>query len=84
MTKIQLQAKQQVKYAVDWILGGYENDILDGNREEMPSKEVLIDQIYEQVMTCTTYPGTVIYTPLKQIRFAGKKFILDEIEKELN
>lgn len=44
---------EQVEYAVDFVLGGYENSIADGNmtREDVPNWDSLIDEIYSNITT---------------------------------
>lgn len=84
LTSNQKTAFAQVVHATNWIVGGYENAILDGDMEEMPSRVQLIDEIYYQVMNCFSTEDRIVQMQVPEVRFAGKKFIMECIEKRLN
>lgn len=73
----------QVIEASNWVVGGWENSVADGHDEEMPSHEELAQEIYQTVMTTTTFEGIQGGPPLKEIRFAGEAFIRERIERRL-
>ena len=77
MNKHQKLAAQQVKHAINWIVGGYENSIQDGHMDasEMPSKEELVDEIYNELMVSSYGPGSCSCHPIEEIKFAGMDFI---------
>lgn len=79
----QKRAWMQVVYATQWIVGGLENEIADGWRKEMIPHDELAKEIYEVVMTCTTYEGFQSFRPIKEIRFVGADWIKERIEKRL-
>lgn len=78
MNKHQKIAAKQVKYAIDYIVGGLENSIQDGHMEEsdMPSKAELVEEIYSEMMNCSFGPGSC-HTghPVEEVKFAGTEFI---------
>lgn len=79
----QKHAWAQVIEATNYITGGYENDLADGHIDCIPSRECLIEEIYDHVMSCTTYEGCVLGAPIKEIRFVGKDFIIEQIKERL-
>ena len=85
MNKHQKIAAKQVKYAIDYIVGGYENSIQDGHMEQndMPSKEQLVDEIYDEMMNCTFGPGSCRNHPTEEVKFAGTEFIKFYIDYRL-
>lgn len=83
MTGNQKAAYMQVVHATDFIIGGHENDVQDGNRDTMPTHESLAAEIYDTVMTCTTYPGSQSFKPIREIKFAGAEWIKERIEARL-
>lgn len=83
MNSNQKEAYRQVVHASNWIVGGYENAIMDGEMDEMPSRVQLIDEIYWQVMNCFSTEGRIVNMQVPEVRFAGKKFIMERIENRL-
>lgn len=75
MNKTEKRAWKEVKNAFNWVVGGYENSVCDGQMEEMPSYEDIVDEIYWTVMNCTTEQGYQSSRPCDEVRFAGKEFI---------
>lgn len=73
----------QVIKASNWVIGGYENAVMDGEMEQMPDREFLKEEIYDTVMTCTTGDGWQSFRPIKEIRFAGTEWIMERIENRL-
>lgn len=84
LNKFEQKALQQVINATNWVTGEFENEIMDGYREEMPARSNLAGMIYDTVMTCTTTKCSQIGRPISEIRFAGKAFIKAAIEEELD
>lgn len=75
LTRHQLLAKEKVTAAYNWNIGGLENDVQDGNREDMPPIEEMFDLVLDAVMTedyGVGYCGPNVRT---ELRFAGNKFI---------
>lgn len=81
LTKHQKDAKHNIYYGYGWVVGGHENDLSD-NGTEMPPIEVLFEEVYDEVMSCTFDAGfcDTKGAPIA-MRFAGKQFILDYIAK---
>jgi VIT1/CCC1 family predicted Fe2+/Mn2+ transporter len=76
--------KKVVKEQFNDIVGGYENSILDGLIEEMPSHEELANQIYQEVMSASmVVMGGQRMAVKKDIRFIGGEKIREYIEKKL-
>lgn len=75
LNRHQLLAKEKVTAAYNWNIGGLENDVQDGNREDMPPIEEMFDLVLDAVMTedyGVGYCGPNVRT---ELRFAGNKFI---------
>lgn len=67
---------RNIRYAIDWILGGYYNDLQDGIDEYFPeSPEALKNEVYDAAM-CNLYgPGHEgCGKAPKEMRFAGEPF----------
>lgn len=76
----EMVAYKVVEQAYGWVVGGYENAIMDGLITEMPDNEELMDEIYEEVMQ-TEIVG---FLPVKKdLRFIGKKRIEELIRERL-
>lgn len=72
-------AYKNTKYAVQDIVGGYENSITDGYMEKMPTYEDLEDEVYYATTTGTYGEGYASCHPTKEVTFAGEKFIREVI-----
>lgn len=84
MTKHQRIAANQVKFALEQIVGDYENSISDGHIEYMPSHDELADEIYDGVMNNSYGKGVCHYGhPFDEVRFAGAEFIKNYINNRL-
>lgn len=80
--KNEFQVKLQIKLASDWIIGGYDNEAMNDEDFEMPTRKEIFDEIYDSIMNHTYFVGGGVQygRPIKEIRFTGKEFI----EKEIN
>lgn len=69
----------------NYTVGGFENSFADGNLEEMPSREEMIKEVYNEVM-CATYVEMKmgLYPITQDIRFLGKETIMDLIVTRFN
>jgi hypothetical protein len=77
----EMVAYKVVEQAYGWVVGGYENSIMDGHITEMPDNEQLVDEIYDEVMQ-TENLGR--FLPVKKdLRFIGKKRIEELIRERL-
>lgn len=74
-----------VKQETNDIVGAYENSLMDGHIEKMPSREEMAEKIYQQIITSTVVEtnGSRVSVE-KDIRFAGKDKIKNLIEKKLS
>lgn len=80
LTAHQKTAKKQLENAYDWIVGALENDVQDGNADEMPP----VDQMFEEVMSeATTHlygEGSCSHKAAPAaMQFAGKKFLINTL-----
>lgn len=76
MNKHQKIAAKQVKYAIDYIVGGLENSVQDGYLDEMPSKADMVEDVYSEMMNCSFGPGSCHSgRPVEEVKFAGTEFI---------
>jgi len=50
--KRQQRAEKIIENKVDYVIGGYENEISDGHREpgSMPGEQELIEEVYDELM----------------------------------
>lgn len=82
MTKHQKAALKNIRYGYNWVIGGLENSVQDGNLDEMPSVEEMFEEVYDEVISCTFAEG---FCDSKAapicVKFAGKKFIREQIAK---
>lgn len=79
LNRHQKLAAKKVKAAYNWIIGGLENSVQDGNLDKMPSIEDMFEQVYDGVMTEDYGDGYAGGNTKTELRFAGKQFILDTI-----
>jgi hypothetical protein len=83
MNKNQIIALEQIDNAFEWVIGSYKNDIEDNKIAKMPSKEELLNDIYEQLMNWTHTEFSLHSTPIYRVRLAGKDFITSAIKDKL-
>lgn len=87
MTKHQEDALKNLRGAYNFVVGGYENSVQDGDMEEMPAVEDLFDEVYGEAMS-TRY-GMVGGLSISGgdapicMKFAGKAFIREQLVKML-
>ena len=83
MTGNEKIAYRNVRGAFNWIVGGYYNCLQDDDTDYLPeSREALINEIYDSAMNNLYTPGfEQIGKAPKEMRFAGKEFIMERIEK---
>ena len=68
-------AAANITNAYNWIVGGYENSVQDGQMESMPSAESMFGEVYGDAMTCKYDEGMCSSNKApKEMRFAGAKF----------
>ena len=85
MTKHQEDALKNLRGAYDFVVGGYEYIVQDGDMEEMPAVEDLFNEVYGEAMR-TRY-GMVGGLPISGgdapicMKFAGKAFIREQLAK---
>ena len=86
MTEHEKIAKRNIKYAINWIVGGYYNCLQDDCPEYLPeSREALEEEIYESCMTNLYAPGYEgCGKAPREMRFAGEKFIRYTITEMLD
>lgn len=73
------RAERIVKNKEDFVVGGYENEITDGDRETMPSMDELVDEIYWEVI------GTAEWEKLqnKDLKFLTTKALKEMIRESI-
>lgn len=65
----------------NWVVGGFENEILDGERDQMPTQQTIEEHIYDEVMDADGLEvGFNIFPIKKDIRFLGT----EKIKKMIN
>lgn len=73
-----------IREARNFVVGGYENAILDGYAEEMPNDETLVFEIYDEVLHNPVVELRGGLVPIKKdIRFLGKDRIHEMIRERL-
>ena len=80
MNKREDLVRRIVNQKANWIIGEWENEVEDGNVDEMPTKEELINTIYDEVINIKQLNGLKVE---KDIRFVGTKRILEMIENKV-
>ena len=82
MTKHQQGALKNIRCGYNWVIGGLENSVQDGQMEELPPVEEMFEEVYDEVTSCTFDEG---FCDSKAapicVKFAGKKFIREQIAK---
>lgn len=80
LTKHQKVAAEQLDNAYTWIVGGHENDVADGNVEEMPSVEELFNEVLDEATSHLYGKGMCSQNPAPAaMNFAGKKFLIETL-----
>ena len=69
-------AMQNIRHAINWIVGGYYNDYQDGNYDALPqSRNELEEIVYSESMYNGFGVGVEVWGRApKEMRFAGEKF----------
>lgn len=82
MTKHQKSALKNIRCGYNWVIGGLENAVQDGEMEEMPAVEEMFEEVYDEVTNCNFDEdfGDSQAAPIC-MKFAGKKFIREQIAK---
>ena len=85
MTEHERIASRNIRYCINWIVGGYYNCLQDDMPECLPeSYDALKREIYVSAMQHLYEPGCEMYCKApKEMRFAGSEFIRNRIEKLL-
>ncbi len=85
MTGHERIAAKNIRGAIHWIVGGYYNAYQDGYDEYVPkSKQSIIEEVYDAVMS-DAYGYTFNFGRApREMRFAGKEFIMNYITKKIN
>lgn len=80
LTKHQQAARENIYHGYNYTVGGMENDVQDGNTEELPPIEDMFEAVYDEVTSCTFGEGFCDSkgAPIC-MKFAGKAFIREEI-----
>lgn len=81
MTKHQKEALKKIQAAYNWIVGALENDVQDGNSEEMPAVEDMFEEVYSELFVSDFDIGYCGGKAPVCIRFAGKAFIREQLAK---
>ena len=85
-------AAKQIKYAINSIVGGLENTTYDNPEDSdeyknamdtLEDHELLMDMVYEGIMTTTYGEGWEHYRPTDEVKFAGKEFLMNYIDYKL-
>lgn len=76
--------KKLIKQKINWVVGGYENAVSDKHIEEMPSREQIADEVYQEVIDSKYLEiGAGLMPIQKDIRFLGKQRIKQLIKENL-
>lgn len=82
MTKHQKRAIKNIRHGYNWVIGGLENSVQDGQMDELPPIEEMFEEVYTEVHCCTFDEG---FCDSKAapfcMRFAGKAFVRQQIAK---
>ena len=86
MTGNERIAAMNIRGAINWIVGGYYNSYQDGYDEDVPkSKQSIIEEVYDAAMSDAYGYEQVHYGRApREMRFAGKDFIMNYITKKIN
>lgn len=80
LSKHQKVAAENIKNAYSWIVGGYQNSVLDGNAEEMPSIEEMFTEVLEEANSGEYSDSWVqIGHAPAAMQFAGRKFVRETL-----
>lgn len=97
MNEKQKKAFRNILNAANWIIGGYENSLMDyheGDEDYEAAKAILADheglvkEIYDEAITTVYYEDGAYFGPgaakyLKDIRFCGKDWLMERCEKRV-
>lgn len=82
-------AARQIKYAINWEVGGLENATYDNPEdseeyknatEALADHQGLIDWVYDGIMSNTYGKGSVSCRPTDEVKFAGEGFLRHYID----
>lgn len=79
MTKHQQGALKNIRCGYNWVIGGLENSVQDGQMEELPP----VEEMFEEVVTSCTFDEGFCDSKAAPIcmKFAGKAFIREQLVK---
>lgn len=82
MTKHQQGALKNIRCGYNWVIGGLENSVQDGQMEELPPVEDMFEEVYDEVTSCT-FDEDFCDSKAAPIcmKFAGKAFIREQLVK---
>lgn len=82
LTKHQKDAMKNIRHGYNWVVGGLENSVQDGNLDEMPPVEEMFEEVYDEITSCTFAEGfcDIKGAPIC-MKFAGKAFIREQLSK---
>ena len=82
MTKHQKDAMKNIRHGYNWVVGGLENSVQDGQMEELPPVEEMFEEVYDEVTSCAFAEGfcDTKGAPIC-MKFAGKAFIREQVAK---
>lgn len=82
MTKHQQGALKNIRCGYNWVIGGLENSVQDGQMGELPPVEDMFEEVYDEVTSCAFDEG---FCDSKAapicMKFAGKAFIREQLVK---
>jgi hypothetical protein len=81
--KSQEVALKQIKLAVDWVVGDYQDMVKQGLIKKKPTKNQMIEEVYECIMNWTLTDLSISDKPTTYLRLAGKDFIMENIKHEV-
>lgn len=82
MDGIKKIAYKNVKGVFNYEVGGWLNCTYDGYEEDIPDTiEEAKEIIYDEAMSCSAGDGWFSLRPVKEVHFAGEKFVRDMIDK---
>lgn len=81
--KSQEVALEQIKLAVDWVVGDYHDMLKDGLIKKIPPKPQMVEEVYECIMNWTLTDLGIDDKATTYLRLAGKDFIMENIKHEV-
>lgn len=93
----QKKAWRNIQFSAEWIIGGYENTMLDYEEDSeeyqsaaraLKDHDELVDEIYQEAISVYHEPGMACFNAsakryLNDIKFCGKEWLMERVDRRV-